>query len=237
MRGPRARKSPRATAAMLLSALKLLGRALRANLAPALLIWIIGGAIVATYYSSAAMHAALEHLVVLRARYGILFPALTTAFFGGLMPVISQAVFDRRRFRSTLPSLHWILLFWFIKGVELDLFYQLQAWLWGTAPAVLAAKVFTDMFIYNAIDAAPTQMLFMRWLARRAGTLPATVPLLPRGWYPKLVLPILIMTWALWIPAVTMIYMMPLSLQVPLANLILWLWMLILLFTSRTYDK
>jgi hypothetical protein len=45
------------------------------------------------------------------------------------------------------------------------------------------------------------------------------------------------MTWALWIPAVTLIYSMPLPLQLPLANLILWLWMLILLFTSRNYRE
>jgi hypothetical protein len=45
-------------------------------------------------------------------------------------------------------------------------------------------------------------------------------------------------TWAVWIPAVTIIYCLPAPLQIPLFNLVLCFWVLVLSFISkRPADK
>jgi hypothetical protein len=40
-------------------------------------------------------------------------------------------------------------------------------------------------------------------------------------------------TWAVWIPAVTIIYCLPAPLQIPLFNLVLCFWVLVLSFISK----
>ncbi len=44
------------------------------------------------------------------------------------------------------------------------------------------------------------------------------------------VIPLMIANWVVWIPAVSLIYLFPLPLQLPLMNIILALWCLILTF-------
>ena len=224
---------------MILGTLRLLGAALRANLGPALLIWSIGATLVLSYHNSAAFRGAMGALVALRGQMGLLYPVMSTALFGGLLPGLSQAVFARRDWPSTRRSMHWLILFWAYKGLEIELFYRLQARIWGdgTDFPTVAGKVAVDMLVYNPVVAVPLQLLFLRWLARRAGTLHPDVPLLPRAWYRSLGWPLLVMVWAIWLPSVALIYLMPLPLQLPLGNLILWLWMLIMLFTARTYER
>ena len=57
---------------------------------------------------------------------------------------------------------------------------------------------------------------------------------LGKNWYQKRILPVLIANWAIWIPAVAMIYSLPVALQLPVQNLILCFWVLILVvFTSH----
>ena len=43
----------------------------------------------------------------------------------------------------------------------------------------------------------------------------------------------LMSTWAVWIPAVTIIYCLPAPLQIPLFNLVLCFWVLVLSFISK----
>jgi hypothetical protein len=47
------------------------------------------------------------------------------------------------------------------------------------------------------------------------------------------VIPLMIANWVVWIPAVSLIYLFPLPLQLPLMNIILALWCLILTFFAK----
>ena len=46
-------------------------------------------------------------------------------------------------------------------------------------------------------------------------------------------IPLMIANWVVWIPAVSLIYLFPLPLQLPLMNIILALWCLILTFFAK----
>jgi hypothetical protein len=51
-------------------------------------------------------------------------------------------------------------------------------------------------------------------------------------WYRRRVLPVMVSNWGVWIPAVSIIYMLPPALQLPLQNLVLCLWALMLIFLT-----
>ena len=52
-------------------------------------------------------------------------------------------------------------------------------------------------------------------------------------WMYQVVLPLLLSNWGVWIPAVVVIYCLPLPLQLPMQNLVLCFWSLLLIFQVR----
>ena len=80
--------------------------------------------------------------------------------------------------------------------------------------------------------AAPSQVLLFTW--KDAGFSIAGMraafrrqPVVQRG------LVVMFSTWVVWIPAVAIIYSLPSTLQVPLFNLVLCFWCLLMSFISR----
>ena len=127
-------------------------------------------------------------------------------------------------------------IFWGLKGVEVDAWYQLQGLVWGSdsSPGTIIGKVLTDQFVYNPPWATPSVLAAYMWkdcnfsLAR---------------WWPKvycrhfwlwMVPECLISMWMIWLPACSMIYILPSALQVPLFNIVLCFWSLVLtLLTAK----
>lgn len=208
---------------------------LRANWIPALGIWILGSLIVYDYYCGTLIQPIVEWVMMWRGRLGLLYPMLSMVLFAALLPTLTQMVLPAKGGRMiALRRLPWLIPYWAYRGLEVEVFYRIQAWAWGngTGLVTVVGKVATDMFVYNPLLAAVSQILFLRLVAVRVGELPAGTKVMPRGWYKSLVVPLLIATWALWIPAVTLVYLMPLPLQLPLSNLIIWLWSMMLFFIA-----
>lgn len=121
------------------------------------------------------------------------------------------------------------VLFWLWKGMEVDLLYRLQALLYGDSNhwLVVVKKVMTDQFVYCPIWAVPTMTLCYLWkdadfsISAAKARLSET-PLIQR------LLRVLASNIVVWVPAVSIIYLLPLSLQIPLFNLVLVFWTLIL---------
>ena len=178
------------------------------------------------------MRDAAADILSLRGRFGLWFPIVSTMIFGAVLPSVSQALISRKDRVFALRRLPWLMPLWAYRGLEVELFYRLQANIWGTEPGFItvAGKVMTDMFIYNPIMCP--EMLLVRWISRRVGELPQNTRIAPPHWYKNIIVPMLVATWALWIPAVTLVYMLPEPLQLPLANLILWLWSMMLIFIT-----
>ena len=128
----------------------------------------------------------------------------------------------------------FFLLFWAVKGVEVDIFYQAQGWAFGndTAVSTIAAKVLFDQLIYSVVWATPCAQIFFYW--KDAGFSFARVREL--RWIPfwKENLPkAVIALWAVWFPSVTLIYSLPPALQVPLFNIVLCFYALIFATVNR----
>jgi hypothetical protein len=207
---------------------------MRQNALPGFALWLLALVLVGADWLSPAAHALVQSVGVWKVRYGLVFSATTTAFFGGVVPflfLLATRRIGRQRWRAELV---FFVLFWAYKGVEVDLLYRLQAHLFGNVatPGTIARKVLVDQFVYNPIVAAPVSALAFLWkessfswqaMRARLGFefMTFTVPVT------------LMSTWAVWIPAVTIIYCLPAPLQIPLFNLVLCFWVLVLSFISK----
>lgn len=193
------------------------------------MLWLLAVVLIVAYRHSSSVQAWLHEVETLKRTYGYAYSAVATALFGGLIPFAYLWARPKSRRAQTGAMLLFLLVWWAYRGVEVDFFYRLQAQLFGDEPSlkVVATKVVVDQFVYNPLWAAPVTLLgitfsglrfrvsaFIAWL---------TWPNFRRG-----LTVMLISTWLLWVPAVAVIYAFPSALQVPLFNLVLCFFMLML---------
>jgi hypothetical protein len=210
-------------------------RGARANLAPGLALQLFALVLVLAYYHHAPTHEAVSKLAELRNRTGVIFGVVSTGLCGGLLPFFYLKIRPATRRRYTWAQGATITAFWAYKGLEIGLWYRLLAWGVGesTGPATVAVKVVLDQFVYCPLVAVPTTVLVYEWCEHRfSGAALATDCKAPR-WYARRVLPVLISNFGVWIPAVCIIYALPTALQLPLQNLVLCFFTLLLAHMSQ----
>ncbi len=206
----------------------------RENAVPGIILWAFAVAVIAGFYFVPPVTDLLARLGALKARSGYAYSAVATAIFGGTIPFAWRLFRSRRAGTSPWNVPSWqaglfLTLFWCWKGVEIDFLYRMQAVVFGDGAsfAVLAPKVLVDQFVYNPLWAGWTQILAYWWLEKRFAPRALTDRALWGSMGPRLIT-ILISTWGVWIPMVTIIYAMPGNLQVPLFNIALCFWGLML---------
>ncbi len=213
--------------------------AAKQNQVPAVVMWLFGVAIVSGYFLVPAIHDGLNSAGEFKAYFGWKFSLVSTAIFGGLIPAFIARLINGRRQSAANGLLISNTLLWAYKGVEIDLFYEAQAWLFGTTPdfQTIAIKTICDQFVMVPAFGIVNVVLFYIW--RDCGYSLRKFPAaLGKHWYRRKVLPVMIANWVIWIPAVAMIYSLPVALQLPVQNLILCFWVLILMFfTQPAHDK
>ncbi len=203
-------------------------KAVQANLRSAVILWIVGALVVWSYYHVAPVQEWFTGVIHLRERVGLLFPVLSTSIAGAVIPAAFELFLRPDQRQRTLKQLGWLCLFWAYKGIEVDLFFVFQAKVFGadTQLDTVLVKLLVDAFVYNPLIAVPITAFFYRWLNKGH-------PLFHKGWYGRHVLPMLLFAWAVWIPAVLLIYLMPTPLQVVLQNLVLAFYALLLIFLCQ----
>jgi len=200
-----------------------------------LCLWLFGMLIIIGYFNSESIRGGLEYVGRVKEQTGFAFAMISTAIFGGLLPTVIPILFGRPRQTGFWSLLISNVVFWAIKGLEIDLLYKFQAWLFGNQNdvATIAGKVLLDLAIYAPLFGLLTCVLFYIW--RDNGySLSKTRKRLGPNWYVKTVLPALISNWCVWLPSVIMIYSLPLALQLPVQNLILSFWVLVLVFFTAS---
>lgn len=206
---------------------------MRQNALPGLALWLLALLLVLADRIVPAAHAFFDSVGQLKSRGGLVFSATSTACFGGVLPfalLVATGKIPRRRWRAELA---FYTLFWAYKGIEVDLLYRLQGILFGqqVTAGTIAAKVMVDQFVYNPIWSAPLSALAYLW--KETGfSWSLTRAQLGAEFFLFSVPVTLMSTWAVWIPAVTIIYCLPAPLQIPLFNLVLCFWVLVLSFIS-----
>lgn len=209
---------------------KLLGnikKALSANLLPGLCLQLFALTIGLSYfYWPASLHI-FQFFADLKSEYGSLYATISTAIFGGLLPFLYMYLSGKIRF-SPLKQLLFYMLIWGMLGWLINAFYAFQVVLFGDGNdwLTIVKKTAFDQFVFSVFVTSPFIALGFLWKDQQFNwqktkkhfddlikvQLPTTV----------------VTTWIIWIPAVSLIYMMPSDLQIPLFNLVLCFFVLIL---------
>lgn len=210
-------------------------RAARANLGPGLILQAFATALVAAYYLHAPSRAALERLAAFRTEIGLPFALVSTAIFGALIPFAVLRFTEAGRSRYGLAQMSALVGFWAYKGFEVSVFYALQARWFGEGRnfATVAIKTLNDQFVYCPLFAAPCTWLVYTWVEHGFSGATLAAEWRRPGWYTRCVLPLLVTTWVVWVPAVAVIYILPTALQLPLQNVVLCFFTLLVIFMTR----
>ena len=209
-------------------------RGVRDCAAPGIGLQIFALSIVLGYFFIPSVRDVLDGVGELKDQYGYLFSALSTILFGAFIPFSFLALTGRVRPARRLTELRFLVLFWCWRGLEVDAFYRFQAFLFGSEAnlSTVAAKVAFDQFVYTPFWVVPTQTAL--FLYKDSGYSSARMKeLLVQQPIPHRLLTVLLSNWAVWIPAVSIIYTLPSPLQLPLCNFVLCFWCLLVSFMSR----
>ncbi len=209
--------------------------ALKKNLKPGLILQTFAGLIVAVYFFVPAAKPVFDALADLKQQYGLYYSALSTSLFGGLIPFLYLLLTKHyQQYKNTLAIAAIYLIFWAYRGIEVDCLYRLQSFLFGDQLnfTTLFKKVLVDQFIYSAFWTAPLLSLLYTWINHDLDW-SKTRKALDKQFF-TLTLPAnIVSNWLVWIPAVSFIYAMPPNLQLPLANLVLCFWVLMLTVLNK----
>jgi hypothetical protein len=213
-------------------------KAARVNLLPGLLLQGFALGLVLVYYFHAPSRPAFEILSALKTKYGYGYSMVSTALFGGFLPFLFLRAQKKTRSLAAFRHIPFLLLFWAAKGVEVDVLYRLQAFLFGTDVrwSVVLPKICVDQFVYMTIWGGPTMVLGLFWKDHDY-SFKALKGVLNRRCYPDNIFPVIVSNWGVWIPAVAFIYCLPLPLQLPIENIVLCFWVMILTLLMKEGEK
>jgi hypothetical protein len=203
--------------------------AVKKNVKPGLALQLFGVSIIVAYYLVPSTRPLFEMLILLKQKYGFFYSAVATCFFGAVLPVSILFMLGRMQGDRLLLRIFFIFVYWIWKGIEVDLFYRGQSIIFGDNAYFLtiAKKVAVDQFIYNPLWAAPCNSLYYIWLDSGC-SFKRFRARIDRSYFTRTFPVMLVSTWTVWIPAVAIIYSLPQPLQVPIFNLVLCFWVLIL---------
>ncbi len=208
--------------------------AMKAYLLPGVILWCVGLAIVLGYFFVEPVRGLLDRVGAVKAEYGLWYSIPALAFFAGFLPFCFQALSADRRRSFAMGQLVFLLIFWGSKGAEVDLLYRLQVVLFGDnrEPWTIVKKVVVDQLVYVPVWAIPSTVIPYLWANKGFRWAPVSRALRGR-WYRQLVLPVMLSNWMVWIPAVSMVYLFPPPLQLPIQNIIACLWACMVLFMGH----
>lgn len=206
----------------------------RQNRVPCVLLNVLVAALVTSYYRWPAVAGVWEAVTEFKLRWSYGFSLASTIFAAAVMPFFVQMAM------GTLPAdrrwnrLGLLMLFWGYRGMEIDLFYRFQGWLFGHGhdAATLIKKVAVDQFIASPVWFVPTYLIALRWidLGGSWSTLRAS---LDRTFWTRTCPTVMITNWLVWIPSLALIYSLPPALQFPLFSVVMCFFILVVTIMAR----
>ncbi len=202
---------------------------MRRNLLPGVILWALGLGLVWAFYRVPVALPWFQAVAQWRDAGGFLFSAGASAVCGGLIPWLFLLALGRLPPGRRLAELIFLVVFWVYRGVEVDAFYRLQGLLWGegTDVGTVVPKVATDMLVYTALWTIPTTTVIYAWWDEAGGDWGRFRALLTRTMFTVRIPSVVIAAWLVWTPTVAIVYSLPSLLQIPLFNVVLVFWVLL----------
>ena len=203
-------------------------KGIKANLIPGLFLQGFAISLVVLYYNVESVKGFCNGIADLKTDYGYFFSGVSTAIFGGLLPALFMI------YRGNIKKGFWLThsiffcLFWFYKGMEVDFLYRMQALMFGADNAVstIIKKVAFDQFVYNFFYACASITLCYMW-KDNGFSFYKTKNKINKETFTVTLPSVIVSTWIVWIPTTAVVYSLPPALQVPLFNIVLCFFVLI----------
>ena len=199
----------------------------RKNLVPGLALQAMASLILLTYFFFEPSQKYFAQISEIKAKYGYWYSSIATALFGAVIPTL-YLILSKRLNKNYAGEIIGLSLFWGIKGIEVDALYTFQAYIFGDNNDfwTIFKKTCADQFIYSAFWASTSTTIFYLW-KNEGYSWNRLKPHLNKDLF-KIQIPALIFSnWMVWFPAVSIVYCLPLALQIPIFNLVLCFWVLI----------
>jgi hypothetical protein len=197
------------------------------------------GGVAAIYFFWPPGSAVLAKYAVWQQAGGAFGNGLAAALAGGVLSEASLIYFqDRGRWSARhVENICFKVVLFFFAGSVVYEFYRLQAIWWGhgASLSVLVPKVLVDQLGYTVFLATPYYALATRWQTLRY-SLARLWSELDAEFLTERMLPVLVMNWLFWVPAMTLLYAMPSLLQPPLYVFATAMWGLLVPAVSRQND-
>lgn len=207
-------------------------RAMGENMLPGLFLQLFALSIGLAYFYWPASQPIFQIFAELKEQYGSVYAIVSTALFGGLLPFLyvwlSGKIHSQVWRQCLFYLVIWAFVGWLVNGfygVQISLFGEGTDWL------TVVKKTALDQFVFTVFITSPFIALAFLWKDNQfswnntKGQLSGLI---------KVQIPTTIVTtWIIWIPAVSLIYMMPANLQIPLFNLVLCFFVLTLAILNQ----
>ncbi len=209
--------------------------ALKQNLLPGLVLQLFAATILIIYFFVPTSKPLFTLFGELKHTYGFGYSFIATALFGGLIPFLylwlSKSLAPNR---NILGLFVFYVVFWGLKGMEVDFFYRLQADWFGTDNEIktIATKVAVDQLLYSALWAAPGITIVYLWMESN-WSIAESQKAMNKEFFCIKIPTVILSNWLVWTPAVCIVYAMPGELQIPLFNLVLCFWVLMLAVLNK----
>lgn len=206
----------------------------RQNRLPGLLINALVIVLVASYYLYPPVAGLWVAVGAFKTRWSFLFSFVSTIFSAAVLPFVVQWAMGTLHKDGRLQRFLLLALFWGYRGMEIDLMYRVQGWLFGQGndARTLVIKVAADQFIYSALWAVPTYLVALRWIDM-GGSWARTRATLNRHFWTHTFLTVLFTNWLVWFPTVFLVYSLPAPLQFPLFSVVMCFFILIVTILAR----
>lgn len=214
--------------------LKSIAAAFRQNRVPCVLLNVIAVCLVWSYYQWPAVAGLWESVGLFRTRWSYAFSFGSTAVAAAILPMGVQWMMGTLPPHDRLQRLVRLTLFWGYRGMEIDLLYRVQAYLFGQGndAKTLVCKVSMDQFVYSTIWAVPTYLIALRWIDLGCSW-QRTRATLGRHFWTRTFPTVLITNWLVWIPTASLVYSLPGPLQFPLFSMVMCFFILIVTLLAR----
>ena len=208
--------------------------AVKRNRLPMVVLWAASVGVVLAYYSMPVVPSALEPLARWQRESGWLAAFLNRVIFCGLIPGTFIVCVRALRPKHVVAVIAVQTVWSGICGVVSDWMFSLNAYLFGTGVdfLTLCVKTAVCQFVWTPLFFIPLGSIVYFWIGRdfSAERFRSEIP---SRFYYGLVLPNLLVNWALWIPVTFAIHMFPTPLQIQLSGLASALFSLLLLAIGR----
>lgn len=187
------------------------------------------------YYLVPAAKMAFDAVAEVKAHWGLWFVMPAQATAAAVLPFLMQRFQSGSHRRNEIGKLPFLVLLFAANGVLTDAFYKLQAALFGNNSGIgtIVIKTLVDQWLFSPLLAIPMLALGFTW-SDNEFSFQRTLEELRSGWYRSRVLPVWAVALTLWMPAVSIIYALPLALQFPIQVVVQCLWGLLLVVATSS---